>query len=615
MKRILLLIAVIFIPFVSNAQNPDAELITQTTDIKIVNNKLIKNYFFEIKINNRAGEKYTKVSIPYSNLNEVSKINAYITDSGGRIIRKLNKNEIINKSSISRFSFYEDDFVKEFVLKHNDYPYKICYSYQSQQEEFLYLDYWTPVIDISVPTQKASLNLIVRQGYVIKFSDRFINSRSIDTIENFIKYSWEASYSDIIKPEIFTPHYSDYFPSVAIVPQNFRFDISGSFNTWLTFGNWQYDLLRDLGELPNREQFNIHQIIKDIDDEKDKIKALYHYLQDATRYLNVTIETGGLKPYPASYVAENKYGDCKALTNYMRSVLQYIGIESFYTLVYAGNPVKEINKNLPSQQFNHVILCIPFQNDTVWLDCTSKGPFNYLGTFTQNREAFIIEQNNSHFLRTPSLSADEVLESRKISISDISNQSASVSFVVNYKGEVFEDLLDIAKSYNESEKSRIISKHFIENGFELVNYNLLLTHRDSLQLELYYETVSRNICKRYGNELLMSHIPFDIPPFEKPGDRKFPVLISYPMSKTDTLIYKVVPGYKLSGKFPERSIESKYGRYNIEFQIDEDSVKVIKNMVIYTGYYPVTEYHDFYDFYKKIDEMEHSTYIILTRSI
>lgn len=132
-------------------QDFDAELTTQKTSIVINNGSLTKEVYYEIRIINRGGEKYSKIAIPYSKLNKVSNIEAYIKDSYGRVVKKLKKSEIITRSSISDFSFYEDDFVKEFTLKHNSYPYTIVYSYLIQQTEFLYIDYWIPVINEKVP--------------------------------------------------------------------------------------------------------------------------------------------------------------------------------------------------------------------------------------------------------------------------------------------------------------------------------------------------------------------------------------------------------------------------------------------------------------------------------
>src|SRR5690606_13605749 len=138
----------------------------------------------------------------------------------------------------------------------------------------------------------------------------------------------------------YAPSPLEYLPAVMVVPKHFEYIKNGSFKDWVSFGNWQFDIMQGLNELPDKEKNKIQSILKDIDQDKEKIKALYHYLQDETRYINITIETGGLKPYPANYVAKNKYGDCKALTNYFKSILDYINIPSYYSIVYAGSPIR-----------------------------------------------------------------------------------------------------------------------------------------------------------------------------------------------------------------------------------------------------------------------------------
>lgn len=388
------------VPWISAfAQNPNAELVYQETDIVIKSGKLYKNMTYEIKIYNRAGEKFTNVSIPYSKLIKISKLEAYVKDNSGAIIKRLQKGDITDRSAISDNSLYEDDFVKEFTLKHNSYPYSIFYTYQLQEAEFLSIESWMPVIDRIVPTKKAILKVEFPADYKISFKSQFTDTFRADTTDSLIKYSWETSYRNIIESEFFSPPVTSFMPQVIIVPDIFKYDQPGSFESWLTFGDWHNGLLKGLSDLPQSEKENILTLIAGISDTRAKVKKLYNYLQDHTRYINVTIETGGLKPYPASYVAENKYGDCKALSNYFKAVLECAGIQSYYSKINAGDPKTYIDKNFPSQQFNHIILCVPVQNDTIWLDCTSDESFNYLGTFTQDRDVFIIDKGRSHFTR------------------------------------------------------------------------------------------------------------------------------------------------------------------------------------------------------------------------
>jgi hypothetical protein len=612
MIKIVLFIGFFSLQLTSQAQGYDAELISQKTDIEISNGRLTKNLYYEIKINNRAGVKYTNIEIPYSKLIKVSKIEAYIKDSNGSIVKKLKMNEITERSSISDFSLYEDDYVKEFTLKYNSYPYTIICTYQIQETEFINIVDWTPIIDEKIPTLSASLKVSVPLDYKIAYKNQLVDEPAIDTIEKTISYQWNTSYTGIIKNEEYSPPVSDFLPFVEVVPKEFHYDIKGSFRDWISFGNWQNDLLKELNVLPANEIIKIQSLTKNIEDDKEKVKILYHYLQDETRYINVTIETGGLKPYPASYVSQNKYGDCKALTNYFKSFLDYLHIPSYYSIVYAGSPVKKTDRNFPSSQFNHVILNVPLKSENIWLDCTSDGAFNYLGTFTQNRDAFLISRDNSRIVKTPALQARDVLDSRKITI-NYSPEEATVKFQNLLRSNLYQEVLFLEKGYSESDKSRIIRNYFGIDGFQIVDYKILLQDRDSVKIELDYDATTQRLYKHYGNDILVSNIPFSLRAIEKPQVRKLPLQIDYPINNVDTIIYEIPKGYKLSNDPANYLIVSKYGEYKKNTREDAGNIITIKSLLINSGNYPVSEYEEFYKFYNRIAESENKTSITLSK--
>lgn len=610
MIKVILIFGFLSLFVAAFTQDFDAELTTQNTSIVINNGSLTKEVYYEIRINNRGGEKYSNIAIPYSKLNKVSNIEAYIKDSYGRVVKKLKKSEIITRSSISDFSFYEDDFVKEFTLKHNSYPYTIVYSYLIQQTEFLYIDYWIPVINEKVPTLNSTLQVSVPVNYSISHREKNTKDYTIDKNENTIIHQWSASYTDLIRPEEYSPPVSGLLPSVTIIPIEFSYEKVGSYKDWISYGNWQLLLLQSLDDLRDVDREKISALVKNVTDDKEKIRILYHYLQDETRYINVTIETGGLKPYPASYVAQNKYGDCKALTNYFKSLLAYINIRSYYTKVYAGSPNKEIDKGFPSQQFNHVLLYVPLKGEDIWLDCTSDGPFNHLGTFTQNRDAFIVDDSNSNFKRTPMLTPGDVLVTRRVEIKYNPN-IANVKFNNTYRGDLYESILHLDKNFSVTEKARIVRNSIVADGFQLIDYQIQSANRDSFKIELQYEATSHDLFKSYGNDILLKNIAFSMPNFEKPTSRKLPVQIDYPIYKIDTLVYEIPVGYKLHKREDSFDIHNKYGKFKFNIYEKPGELIVIKSLLINPGYYPISEYECFYDFCKQVIEIENNTNLLL----
>jgi hypothetical protein len=124
---------------------------------------------------------------------------------------------------------------------------------------------------------------------------------------------------------------------------------------------------------------------------------------------------GGWQPFDASYVASKAYGDCKALSNYMYALLKEANIKSCYTQIRAGAGKYFFLPDLPSPQFNHIILCVPLQKDTMWLECTSQTlAAGYLSDFTCNRYALAVDENGGKLIRTPNYGMKENLQVRNI---------------------------------------------------------------------------------------------------------------------------------------------------------------------------------------------------------
>jgi len=87
-------------------------------------------------------------------------------------------------------------------------------------------------------------------------------------------------------------------------------------------GNWQKENLlkgrRDLSETTIQE---VTTLVSKASTNKEKAKLIYQYVQNKTRYISIQLGIGGWKPILASEVDRLGYGDCKALTNYTKALL------------------------------------------------------------------------------------------------------------------------------------------------------------------------------------------------------------------------------------------------------------------------------------------------------
>lgn len=592
-------------------QQFDAVVSNTNTTITVNKDKVVEEYSIDVTINNRRGENNSKFEINYNKSEKIKNIKAWIEDEFGNIVRKLSNNEIITVSAVSDFSLYEDDFIKYFNLRHNTYPYKIHMEYTREYDQFLYLADWSPVYNSDIPTLKASLTLDTPIEYTYKVSERNIEQPIYSSSLERKSYTWNSHYLKPFDYEVFCPPQEILIPKVYIVPNQFTFGITGSFDSWESYGDWQARLMEGLQEIPLSEKMQVDKILKSSNDVKQRILSLYQYLQNNTRYINVTIDIGGMRPYPASYVSHNKYGDCKALSNYMLSLLKYAGIKAYYAKVYAGDEIIPINKNFPSQQFNHVILFIPLETDTIWLDCTNKYiPVNYLGTFSQGRDAFIIDSNNSRFVTTPFLKENDVRTVSNFSF-HLNNTSLIRSEIKKeLRGNNFELYQRFSKEINTNYQEQIIREMIESPDFELTEWSLTKPNIDSAIIILDLKLEIGGMIKKYGNDYIVKSPKLELPKFEPVAKRKLDVIINYPISTIDTIRYYYPQNLEISHIPQPTLLETKYGKYITEYNHRDRIVELVRKIIIYPGHYKLSEYTDFYSFIQKINTFENQNLIL-----
>jgi hypothetical protein len=220
-------------------------------------------------------------------------------------------------------------------------------------------------------------------------------------------YTWTVE--DIRAKRSQTNMVSDKVPGVWIAPEHFSMgDADGNMSTWQQFGQWVYNLNLDRWTLPESSKAFYRGLVSGTTTDMAKARILYAYLQKNFRYVSIQLGIGGYKAFPSTYTEKNKYGDCKALSCYMKACLDAVGIKSYVALINGGWGLTPVDPGFPQQLFNHAILCIPSIGDTTWLECTSKiNDFGILSGFTEDRNALLITENGGVLVSTPHGHAEE----------------------------------------------------------------------------------------------------------------------------------------------------------------------------------------------------------------
>ena len=247
--------------------------------------------------------------------------------------------------------------------------------------------------------------------------------------------------------------------------------------------------------------------------DNEKIEILYQYLQKNFRYVSIQLGIGGWQTMKAEDVLKYSYGDCEGLTNLMRSMLEVVGISSYYTLVNAGADAKDIEVDFPSNQFNHVILYVPIERDPIWLECTSNAlPAGFLGDFTKARHVLVTTPEGGFLTKTPSYSSEDwnkITTKSRMKID--SRGDAKVESQITQPGNFAESLLNVKNLSDEREQKEFFSTGFSVSGLIISQLKMDVNPKDSLltasvSLEGFLQRYVQQTSKRFILKSFMGKI-------------------------------------------------------------------------------------------------------------
>jgi hypothetical protein len=574
---------------------------------------------YVVTIFNEHGNRYATQSVGYDKLSKINEFNGYAYDANGKQIKKLKNNEIYDRAAFDGYSLYSDNRVKTASLEQGTYPYTVEFEYEV---EFKFL--------FSIPssyfggekssTQLAHYQIIFPKDFtptykVVNMPD---NPKKETLADGNQSITWIFENIRPIKFELIGPDPEEITPKIIAAPSTFEYEgFEGDMNSWKEFGKWQLLLNKGRDILPEATKQKVKDLIKGKSSIEDKTRAIYEFLQSKTRYVSISEGIGGLQPFPASTVDQNGYGDCKALSNYMVSMLKEAGIKAYYTKIRAGEFERQIMLDLPSQQTNHVIVSVPNGKDTLWLECTSQtNPFGYQGSFTEDRWALMITEEGGKLVRTINYTPEQNLQSRTAEISLDATGNAKAKVVTTYKGIQYESGGLSSVLHNTDNQ-----KKWVENNTDIPNFSInsfsMTEKKDkipsaSVKLDLTlsrYATLSGKrlfIAPNLMNKT--SYVP------EKIADRKTDVVRKSNYVDLDTINFSV-PENLYPEFLPEPvKIKSKFGEYEANFKFDAGKVTYTRRIKVWKGRFPKETYSELVDFYKNVSKADNIKLVFLNKT-
>jgi hypothetical protein len=598
-----------------NVKNIPAELLADANSIYRLNNTQITfhnpgAYTIRtekvITIMNENGKDNARLIIQYDKESNPKFIGGEIYDAEGKRTERIRKRDLTDQSNMMDFSLYDENRIMWYIPRIGNYPYTIRYEYEVNVKRGIYYVHpYYPFDDFNQSSQKSVFSLDYPEDIQMRirefnFGDEIKETKSE---KNRVNHTWTFSDLKGFRYEHLSRPLHEISPAILFTPVQFEYEgHRGRNDNWEDYGKWIWGLNAGRDNLPESRISQLHELVKDIENDRDKIMAIFKDMQTRTRYVNISLGIGGIQPFDAATVDRTGYGDCKALSNYMVSMLKAVGIKSYYTLINVGSGRYDFFPDLPASQFNHAIVCVPLANDTLWVECTSQQlPFAYIGDSRDNRHVLLITEKGGILTKTPAYDREEnfVNSSAWVQLNTRGDGNARIRWSLG--GINFGSVYGYSEIGPEDQRKWLYQIIPVSN-FNLAEYSIKRTDGTNPLFDVDLEITLRGYASTSGQRLFiplnMLSSKRETPP--RIRNRQTHFELKFERVYNDTIVYSLPAGFRPEGYIPDLFFSSDFGNYSSKAVINGNELLYVRRLESFAGIFEPERYQEYVDFQQRI---------------
>jgi len=560
-----------------------------------------------VTVLNEDGESVSNFYFNGDKFRNLSNFSGIIRNGTGKELKKIKKGDLTTSSISDMNTFASDNYTSFYEYKSPVYPYTIEYKYEEKWKGGLLSYPWfAPVVSYDVSVESAKMQVEIPVNTELRYKKNFdfeIENEKTDKLNvNIIS----LNNFKAIKSEPFSPSFREIAPLFMMAPSDFCYDSHcGNMTTWESYGAWVAQLLKGRDELPVEFVNKLKELTANANNDREKVKIIYEYLQGNTRYISVQYGIGGFQPFPAQSVLKAGFGDCKGLSNYMKAMLKAVGITSNYCEIGVG--IKDLHKDYTNvNQTNHVILLVPLKNDSIWLECTSQTkPFGYVPHSIAGCDALVVNEvgKGGTICKLP-VYENVPTSCTKLILMLAEDGSVEGKASFNEKLKVYEKAYWTFTNNDRTAHVKYINGFLKIPGLQVTEISTSEDRSSEPSVQLNTSIAASNYANKTGSRLFVPLCPIDKGSFKSfsSSERTLDIEFDSNFHDSDTVIFTLPESY-IAESLP-KDVD-----LNTPFGIFQSKVRQEGNMLIYTqvlnipeGRYDKSTYQDLKAFYSEIDK-------------
>lgn len=572
-----------------------------------------------VTVFNESGLSDIEAYQGYDKSTSVKNIEAIVYDAFGNEIKKIKRKDFKDQSAVSGSTLFSDNRVLFLEYTPISYPFTIVYNSEIESSNTAFLPQWYFLGGTAVSIEKCILNVTYPNNLGFKKKEFQLAGYNIrKTVDTDTQLSYVATNIFAQKAESLSPSGRDLYPRIMMGLESFHLEgVDGTAKTWEAFGKWYNDkILTGTTDLSEETKAKIKALVGDEKDPIKKAKIIYDYVQKKSRYVNIAVGIGGWKPMLATDVDRLGYGDCKALSNYTKALLQAVDVPSYNTILYGDTYKSNIQSDFVSMQGNHMILAIPNGDNYTFLECTSQDdPFGYQGVFTDDRDVLIVKPEGGVIVRTTVYEdkGNTQLDKGIYTIDENGNFSGSVSILSEGSKYSSKQTLE---SFQPTEKESHYKKYWDNINNLKLGKITFINDKENVRFKEDIQVSATNYASISANKMIFAIDAFNqnTGNIKRIRNRKNPFQVQRGYLDVDEIEINLPTGFAIEFLPSNYELKGKFGDYKTEIIKKENNKLLYKrSMLVNKGKYSNREYDEYRLFMEQIARNDNAK-IILTKT-
>lgn len=613
MKKLSLLLISLFCAHAVMAQKAIVEEYSIDIDCDAPDHA-IQNFKEVTTILNEHGAGQALFVCSCSKHDKLTNFKGQVTDSSGRVIKKLKESEL-KKTEYSSYLAI-DDYKMFLDYTPPVYPVTITYEWTIEsRDNLIEFPSFCPQSDFDISVKKATYKLSAPKSMGIRHSlQNIYNKVKIDEIGNSHILSLEVNDLPMLKQEPFARSLRERIPLAWFAPTNFYYyGTKGSLRNWTDYGKWEYSLIQGRDLLSEAERQELHQLTDGLKTDREKVEAIYKRLEKTTRYVAILLGIGGQQPAPAAEVSKSGFGDCKGLSNYMRAMLKEVGIPSNYTTISTTN--RRFQKDFASVgQMNHVILQVPLQHDTLWLECTNPQlPMGYVHEDIAGHDAIEINETGGRLVRLPVYPDSTNLMRTSVNISLNENGAVDMKLSQQATNRQYESLIPLLKM-DEKDRQKTIQRIVYAPQSEISQLDI---QESGAIITIDADIKSQRYATKTGQRLFVPICPlhrgYTVPTAN--ADRKEDIWRDLGYLDEDDITITIPESFEIEAGPKNVSLNQPFASFSFMMQVEGDKIHIHNRLLMKSGAFPKSQFPQLADFIRTINNIYNQKVVLKKKEL